>query len=270
MVRPYLAPATRSRNAVAQAEHVSRHMRPRLSRGGHALHVSDHLVLGGIAIDARHGAAEEARVPRRHRERILIRGAADHDAVDVAELRLDLVATRNAAIEDEAETRKVMLQAVDRLVAQRRHLPVFLRAQAMQPGIAGMDDEDLATAPLADGADEIAHESVVLEAIDADAMFHGHRNGNGVAHRLDAIGDQLGLGHETGAERAALDPLARAAAVEVDLVVAPTLTEPRTRGESRRVAAAELQRKRSLFAVEIEMARCVAVQQGARGHHLGV
>ena len=42
-----------------------------------------------------------------------------------------------------------------------------------------------------------------------------------VAHRLDAVGDQRRLGHQAGAERAALHALARAAAVEVDLGVAP-------------------------------------------------
>ncbi len=93
---------------------------------------------------------------------------------------------------------------------------------------------------------------------------------NRVAHRLDAVADEHRLGHQAGAERAALHPLARAAAVEVDLGIAPRLAEPGRRGELGRLAAAELERDRMLALVEVEMARHVAVQQRAGRHHLGV
>ena len=91
-----------------------------------------------------------------------------------------------------------------------------------------------------------------------------------VAHRLDAVGDQLRLGHQAGAERAPLHALARAAAVQVDLVVAPLLAQLRAVRQVGRLAAAQLQRDRMLVVVEIEVARDVAVQQRAGRHHLGV
>ena len=111
---------------------------------------------------------------------------------------------------------------MDHLVAQRRHLPVFFRAQALEPSVASVDDEDLA-AGLGDGADEVARKLVVLGPIDADAVLDRHRDRDRVAHRLHAVGHRLRLSHQTGAERAALHPLARAAAIEVDFVVAPVL-----------------------------------------------
>ena len=161
---------------------------------------------------------------------------------------------RMPPLSDEGERRKVLLQRDDDVVAQRRQLAVLLRADAVQPGVAGMDDEHLAAA-LGDGADEVAHEGVALDAVDADPVLDGDRDRDRVAHRAHAVGDERRLGHQAGAERAALDALARAAAVEVDLGVAPALAEAGARREVGRVAAAELQRHRLLDRIEVEMAR---------------
>ena len=168
-----------------------------------------------------------------------------------------------------ASAGKSLLERGDDVVAQRRQLAVLLRADAVQPGVARMDDEHLAAA-VGDGADEVAHEGVALDAVDADPVLDGDRERDRVAHRRDAVGDERRLGHQAGAERAALDALARAAAVEVDLGVAPALAEAGARREVGRVAAAELQRHRLLDRIEVEMAGNVAVQQRAGRHHLGV
>ena len=131
------------------------------------------------------------------------------------------------------------------VVAQRRNLAILLRRQPLQHGIARVDDEDFA-AGRRDRADEVADEAVVLTLVETDAMLDGHRNRDGVAHRLHAIGDDRRLGHQAGAEAAGLHALGRAAAIEIDLVVAPARAELRARGEQRGIAAAELQRKRML------------------------
>ena len=73
-----------------------------------------------------------------------------------------------------------------------------------------------------------------------------------VAHRLHAVGHQGRLGHQAGAEGAVLHPLRGAAAVQVDLVEAPALAEPRAAGKVVALGAAELQRDRMLGAVEVE------------------
>ena len=121
-----------------------------------------------------------------------------------------------------------------------------------------MHDEDLA-ARVGQRADEIAHEVVALATVDADAVLDRHRQIDRIAHRLDAVGHQCRLGHQAGAERALLHPLARAAAVEVDLVVAPALRQLRAGGQIGRIAAAQLQRHRVFDGVEIQMACLVAM-----------
>lgn len=132
-----------------------------------------------------------------------------------------------------------------------------------------MDDEG-AAARLAQRADEIAHELVALGLVDANAVLDGDRHLHHVDHRLHAVGHQLRLVHQAGAESAALHALAWAAAVEVDLVVTPFLAELGAMRELGRLAAAELQRDRMFLGVEAKMPRHVAVHQRARGHHLGV
>ena len=132
-----------------------------------------------------------------------------------------------------------------------------------------MHDEHL-TARIGERADEIAHEIVVLRAVDADAVLDRDGYADGVLHRFHAVGHEAGLGHQAGAEGAPLHPLARTTAVQVDFVVAPALAEPRAGGQFGRLAATELQGKRVLRLAEVEVARHVAMQQSAGRHHLGV
>ena len=181
----------------------------------------------------------------------------------------DLLVARHAAVDADRERREVALELVDGGVAQRRHLAVFLGAQAFQPSVAGVHHEHLA-AGLGHRADEVAHELVVLLAIDADAMLDRHRDADRVAHGLHAIGHRVWLAHQAGAEGPALHTLAGATAVEIDLVVAPAFGEPGPLRQVLRLAAAELQGHRVLLGVEIQMSRHVAVQQRPGGHHLGV
>ena len=112
-----------------------------------------------------------------------------------------------------------------------------------------------------------AYASLVIEP---DPVLDRHRHGNGVAHRLDAIGDDRRLRHQARAEAARLHALGRAAAIEIDLVVAPALAESRAGGELAGIAAAELQRERMLGRVEIEVVRDVAVRERPARDHLGV
>src|SRR6266850_7949476 len=99
-----------------------------------------------------------------------------------------------------------------------------------------MDDEGPASR-LRYGADEVAHETVVLDLVDADAVLHRHRDLHLVPYFRDACRNQLRLRHQAGAEGAALHALARAADVEVDLVVAVALAELRAPRELVGLAA---------------------------------
>src|SRR3546814_17201901 len=61
----------------------------------------------------------------------------------------------DAAFEDALERRKVALQLVYDIVAQRRHLAVLLRREAAEPGLAGVDGEGAAA-----GGGDLRHEGL--------------------------------------------------------------------------------------------------------------
>ena len=121
------------------------------------------------------------------------------------------------------------------------------------------DDEHRAAWRVGERTDEVADEAVVPATVDADAVLDGHRGDppcGGIDHRPHAVGDQGRFGHQAGAERAALDALARAAAVQAD-PSAPVAGQAHAGREVVRPAAAELQRHRVLDGVEVEVARHV-------------
>ncbi len=86
-----------------------------------------------------------------------------------------------------------------------------------------------------------------------------------------ALGDQLRLGHQAGAEAAVLHPVGRTADIEVDLV--DSRSPPRSRrpgAQRRRIGAAELQRHRMLGRVEAQQLLAVAMDHRPGGDHLGI
>ena len=76
--------------------------------------------------------------------------------------------------------------------------------------------------------------------IYADAVLYSDRNVAGVAHGCHAVAHELGFGHQAGAKATILYSIRRAAAVQVDLIIAPLFTEPGAGREIRRRGAAEL------------------------------
>src|SRR2546428_7679647 len=132
-----------------------------------------------------------------------------------------------------------------------------------------MNDEG-ATTRLRHRTDEIAHEAVVLDLVDTDAVLHRHRQLCRVSDRAHARRNQHRLRHQAGAESTALDTLARAADVEIDLVVAVALAELRALREVSGLTAAELQSDRMFLVTEGEVPIDIAMDERAGGDHLGV
>ena len=124
-------------------------------------------------------AFEKARVPLAHQPGVVVGGAAQHHAVHVRQVRGDLFVAAHAAVQADGQLRKVALELPDPLVAQRRHFAVFLGAEALQSGIAGVHDE-YAAARLCHFAHEVAHEGVAFFAVNADAVL----DGDGNVHRI--------------------------------------------------------------------------------------
>ena len=195
--------------------------------------------------------------------------AAHHHAIQRAQVLSNLRRAVDAAVDDEFQGGKVSLQTQHPLRLQRWNVAVFLGRQALQPGIAGMHDEEFATR-LRDGAHKVPHEVVALATVNADAVFHRHGNVHRVLHGFHAIGHQSGFGHQASAKSTALHPLGGATAVEVDLLIAPLLAQLGGTGQIGRFAPTQLQGHRVFFRVEIKVARHIAMDQRPRGDHLGV
>ena len=121
-----------------------------------------------------------------------------------------------------------------------------------------------------DHVDEVEHVLVAIEVVEADSVLDRDRQAAGLAHGGHAGRHPLGAPHQAHAEAALLHPAARAADVEVDLVVAPLLGQLGAGGELVGVVPAELQRQRPLDGAEVEVPLAVAVEDRAGGDHLGV
>ena len=213
--------------------------------------------------------AEQLRIDADQDLGRLIGGAPDHDPVEMLKLGARGSEILDAAVEDDRPAGMGAFQRTDERIVERRDRPVVFRAQAVEPGFARMDDERRRARRLhrfGEGAERLSR----LLLIDADATFHGHRNVDRRGHRRDAVGDQPRLAHQAGPEPAALHPVGRAAAIEIDFVIAELGPDPRRLGEPRRVGAAELERNRMLGSVEADQTLARPEHDRVRRHHLGV
>ena len=272
-VREYLAEASCAGLSVHQSEHVA----------GDAVHfqalfavarelgfdVGDHGFYDVGLCRRRCVVAVKAPVEFRHAPGIMVGGASDHDAIDLFEVPRDFVGRFHPAVYQDFQFGKVFFEPVNDVIAQRRDVAVFFRGKSLEDGVSGVDDEG--TAPrFGDFADEVADKVVGMDVIDADAVFDGHVDGDGVAHGGDAARHQRRFFHEACAERAFLHAFGRATAIEVDFVISPFFAEFRALGEIVGFAPAQLQGDGMFFVAEIEMPRDVAVKQRAGRDHFGV
>ena len=178
------------------------------------------------------------------------------------------------------QLRPLALQPVDQRVVERRHVAVLLRRQALQPGLARVHDERVGRRPRRTASTRRVERRPRVLLVDADAALHRHRNRHRRAHRRHALGDQLRLAHQAGAEAAGLHAVGRAADVEVDLVIAELLADPRrlrrgragseppscsATGCSRRVEAQQPRRGRRAAPRRWSASRCRARACGVSG-----
>ena len=103
-----------------------------------------------------------------------------------------------------------------------------------------MDDKYF-TACVANSPHEVAHEIVAFNLVDTNAVLHCHGNANRITHSFHAIGNRLGLVHQACTKCTALYAIARAAAIQIDFVVAILLAEFCGVGQVFRFTAAKLQ-----------------------------
>ena len=114
-----------------------------------------------------------------------------------------------------------------------------------------MHDEG-AAAGARNGGDEPLQLRLAILGVDADAALDRDGHEHATAHRRDAVGHQVGLRHQAGAEPALLHAVRRAADIEVDLVVAELFPDRGRLGEPDRIGAAKLQGDWVLLRAESE------------------
>ncbi|MNI59240.1 hypothetical protein D3C73_1143940 [compost metagenome] len=146
----------------------------------------------------------------------------------------------NAAVDRHGQLREITLQLVHAGVIQRWDFTVFFRAQPGQPGLARMNDKHLTFSFAGDRVDEITQKFVAVLVINANTGFDRHRNRYHIAHRLDAVGNQLRIAHQAGTKHPVLYAIRGTAHVEVYLVIAPCFRQLRTLCQRGRVATTKL------------------------------
>ncbi len=132
-----------------------------------------------------------------------------------------------------------------------------------------MDDKHLTFTVTGDHVDEIAQEFVAVLVINTDTGFHRYRNRYHIAHRFDAISDQLRISHQTGTKHSILYTIGRATHVEVNFVIAPLFSKLCALRQRSRIAPAQLQSDRMFF-FAIRQIIAFTMNDRAGGYHLRV
>lgn len=132
-----------------------------------------------------------------------------------------------------------------------------------------MDDERVDAGRAHRGRHRIERRFRIL-IVDTDPALHRDGDGNRRLHRRNAIADERRLAHQAGPEGPALDAIGRAAAIQVNLVIAEIGADLRRLCQQRRIVAAELERDRMLDIVETDQPLPVTADHSLRRHHLGI
>ena len=199
----------------------------------------------------------------------VIGGTSEHCAIKPARPDFNVGQRLEPAIQFEVQRRKLRGEAMHDLVSKRRHFAVLLRAQPIEPGVARVHDEALATRP-GELRDEVGDEPERFASIDADAVLDGHWQVDRILHRAHAPRNQCRACHQAGAERTLADPIARAAAVEVDLAIPVSHCDPCGVGQFSRIAPPQLQHRAFTFVAQREQRIPIAVQDRLAGDHLRI
>mmetsp|Transcript_29497 Transcript_29497/g.57879 ORF Transcript_29497/g.57879 Transcript_29497/m.57879 type:complete len:226 (-) Transcript_29497:299-976(-) len=194
--------------------------------------------------------------------------ASDHNPVQPRlKHLLGLIQRRDAAVDRNVQVRKILFHPHDQGIVERRNITVFLGTEALQPGFASMDRDPL-TASGHDAGQKFGQDDICVLIIHANATFDGYFGVHSGAHRHNTIGHEARIAHQDGTKCARLDPIRRAAAVQIDLRIARRLPQLGRLGQFRRIRAAQLQRHRMFRRIMVQQMQRPPAHQRRRGHHL--
>ncbi|MOA08759.1 hypothetical protein D3C78_1285530 [compost metagenome] len=108
------------------------------------LHVGQHHAHHLVAARQLTAQAEDLAVHLGQQIGILIGLTPHHDPVHMLQVLQGLLQAGHPPVEGYGQVSIILLDPIDARVVERRDLAVLTRAQAAQPGFAGMDDEGLA------------------------------------------------------------------------------------------------------------------------------
>ena len=147
-------------------------------------------------------------------------GPAHHHRIHPLQLELAGGQILQAAIEFDLQLGPLLFELVHQPIAQGWHAAVLFGIEALEPGLAGVHAETAGPGG-SHGVHEVEQFGVGIARIDADPVFHAHRQARGGGHGGNAVGHPGRFRHQAGTEAAFLHLRAGTAHVEIDLVVAP-------------------------------------------------
>src|SRR5215469_3595 len=227
--------------ATEQAEDVARHdIEPRAAFK-FALDIGDKGLGRRLRRCKGRSLAEQHRIDRQQTPRVLIGGTSHHHAIEAPQVLQRLIDVRDAAIEHDAKTGMRGFEPVDASVIEWRDVAILARRETVEPGLARVHDQR-GDAGLLDRTDERLECLLRILIVDADTALDRDRQLYRAGHGGDAVANEGGLRHQTGAEAAHLHTIRGTTDIEVDLVIAERFGGARALGKLPRIAAAELKR----------------------------
>ena len=237
----------------------------RLAGGGARLARDD--VCRVVALGAL--VAKNALVGIAQEPRVFVGFAPDHHAVKIFQLLFHLVERLDAAVDADVQLGHFCLEAVHEVVMQRRDFSVFLGREALEPCLAGVNNEYAATGAF-DSLYKIFEELPAVELVYPDTALDGDGDAYGILHGLEAVGHKALALHEACPEVPVLHAVRRTAAVEVHFLKTRGFHELACLREISRVAAPELQDCGVLEGFVPEELLRLRVEHRVRDDHLAV
>jgi len=185
----------------------------------------------------------------------------------VLEMGQYLIDAGDAAVQYDRQAREFPLELIHTIVVQWRDAAVVLWAEPLQDRYARVDDERIAAGRVQSG-DKFPQEFVTGLVIDADTRLYSHWHIADRAHFPETTCDDIGTGHQTSAELAALNSVARAADIDVYFIVTRLRTQLCGVRHHLWLAAAELQGDGMLRHIKLQQSLCITVNQRRGSHHL--
>lgn len=136
---------------------------------------------------------------------------------------MHIVDLKKAAVYEELDVRKLLLQGEDPVVLQRRNVPVLFRIESFEERLSGVDNELLDASFLRHSPDEVHDVFPSVQIIYSESAFDSDRDVDALNSPLADGGHKIRLIHEFGSEAAVDSLVGRTATVEVDLVIAVLL-----------------------------------------------